>query len=370
VAAFARAHPRLIRFYQWVLWQTDRQAEAAQRRAAELGMPVGVYHDVALAVDRCGADMWAYRRFFVQGCRVGSPPDDFAPEGQDWSFPPPNLEAHREDGYRLFTESIRRNARHGGALRLDHVMRFFRLFCIPDELQARDGAYIRQTWEDFIRILALESQRGRFLVVGEDLGTVPPGMRETLERFRVYSYRLFYFERGPGGALLPPERYPLHALVSSTTHDLPTLAGFWAGRDLETRHACGLLEDPAMLLRQKEDRQRDKQRMLEALHQAGLLPKGVGPEAACWDELTGEIHNAIIGYLVSTPSQLMVLNQEDLTKEIDQQNVPGATWQYPNWRRKMRFTLEELESRAGARDFARMFRAWLEKTGRLSTPHP
>jgi 4-alpha-glucanotransferase len=106
--------------------------------------------------------------------------------------------------------------------------------------------------------------------------------------------------------------------------------------------------------------------MLEALRHAGLLPETVGAEAAAWDELTGEIHNAIIGYLVSTPSQLMVLNQEDLTKELDQQNVPGATWQYPNWRRKMRFTLAELEAGSQARDFAAMFRAWLERTGRLS----
>jgi 4-alpha-glucanotransferase len=366
--AFARVHSRRILFHKYVQWQIDLQLEAVERRARALGLPIGLYHDLALATDRCGADLWAYRGFFVPGCRVGSPPDDFAPEGQDWAFPPPNAAAHREDGYRLFVETIRKNARHGGALRIDHVMRFFRLFWIPDHLTAKDGTYVNDRWEDLIRILALESVRGRFLVVGEDLGTVPPALRDAMDRFGILSYKLFYFEKIEGQPR-PPSAYARQALVSSTTHDLPTLAGFWAARDIETRRNAGLLS-PELHARQLEDRAADKRAMLDALIREGFLPPDFPREAASWPELTGELHNAIIGWLVSTPSMLMLLNQEDLTKEIDQQNLPGTTWQYPNWKRKTRFTIEDLRCSPAVADFARMFRAWLERSGRLHSNAP
>lgn len=368
VAAFAESHARLVDFYRWVQFQIHRQLQAAQEFALALGMPVGLYHDLALATDRCGGDLWAYRPFFVSGCRVGSPPDDFAPEGQDWSFPPPLTEMHRQDGYRLFIETIRKNSRAGGALRIDHVMRFFRLFWIPDGMTAKEGTYVNEPWEELLRLLALESHRGRFLVVGEDLGTVPPLLRSGLERFGVFSYRLFYFERDEHGRPTAPDRYPHQALVSSTTHDLPTLAGYWAGRDIEVRRAAGQLSDDGLYERQQRERVADKARLLAALRSAGFLDAGFPEEACHWTELTGEVHNAVIGYLVSTRSALMVLNQEDLTKETEQQNLPGTTWQYPNWRRKMRFSVEELRQSSQARDFARMFHHWLVEAGRAWRP--
>ncbi len=219
VRRFAQEHFRLVLFYKYVQWQIDQQLEKVQRLALRLGMPAGLYHDLALATDRCGADLWAHRRFFIEGCRVGSPPDDFAPGGQDWSFPPPNSEAHREDGYRLFAETIRRNARHGGALRIDHVMRLWRLFWIPEGMPPSAGTYVHERWEDLVRILALESVRGRFLVVGEDLGTVPDGLREAMERFGMLSYRLFYFEKGRTGcrAAAPSTRARRSSLRRRTT---------------------------------------------------------------------------------------------------------------------------------------------------------
>jgi 4-alpha-glucanotransferase len=365
VTGFAREHRRLVLFHKYLQWQINLQLESAQARAVERGMPIGLYHDLALATDRCGGDLWAHSELFVSGCRVGSPPDDFAPEGQDWAFPPPNAEAHRADGYRVFVESIRKNSRDGGALRIDHVMRFFRLFWIPDGETAAHGTYVLERYKELLRILALESWRGKFLIVGEDLGTVPPELREAMERFRILSYRLFYFEKGEGGRIKAPEEYPLHALVSSTTHDLPTIAGFWAGRDIELRLETGMLT-PDQAAQQREARVRDKQAMVAALKKGGFLNQVYPDESARWTELTGELHNAVIGFLVSTPSQLMVLNHEDLTKELDQQNLPGTTWQYPNWRRKMRLTIEELQTSPQAADFARMFRNWLVRTGRLS----
>src|SRR4029453_9280218 len=147
-----------------LLWAREK------KHGKEEGLSIGLYHDLALATDRCGSDLWAHRSFFIAGCRVGSPPDDFAPKGQDWAFPPPNSDRHFETGYRLFADSIRNNCRHGGALRLDHVMRFFRLYWIPDGSDAAHGAYVRDRHEDLIRILALESVRRKVIVVGGGAG--------------------------------------------------------------------------------------------------------------------------------------------------------------------------------------------------------
>ena len=144
----------------------------------------------------------------MSGCRVGSPPDDFSPKGQDWGFPPPDREHHRSSGYRHYVATIRAAVRHGGALRIDHVMRLFRLYWIPDAVDASCGAYVGDNWEDLIRILALESVRSQFFVVGEDLGTVEPWVRDALGRFRILSYRLLYFERGEWGRFKRPNEYP------------------------------------------------------------------------------------------------------------------------------------------------------------------
>jgi len=368
VRGFARKHRGRIQFHKYVQWRLDEQLASAQRYATEKGLTIGLYHDLALATDSCGSDLWAHRPFFVTGCQVGSPPDGFSPKGQDWGFPPPNAERHREDGYRLFAESIRHNLRHGGVLRIDHVMRFFRLFWIPEGMNAADGTYVRANHEDLVRILALESVRNKVLLVGEDLGTVDPGIREILGRFGVLSYRLLYFERDHGGNLHMPDAYPRQALVSSTTHDLATLAGFWLSRDIQARHDAGLLGDEDGYRAQLAARAVEKQKMLDAFSRAGLLPEWFPRDAAEVPELTGELHNAAIGFLARTPSMLMLVNQEDLTKEIDQQNLPGSTWQYPNWRRKMRFSVEELRGSDEVQDFAAMFRHWLEQTGRQTHP--
>jgi 4-alpha-glucanotransferase len=365
-AAFAKKHWRKVLFHKYLQWQLDLQLASAHGHAQRKGMRMGLYHDLALATDRFGSDLWGHRDFYVAGCRVGAPPDSFSPKGQDWAFPPPNSERHFEDGYELFAESIRKNSRHGGALRIDHVMRFFRLYWIPDGAEATDGAYVQDRFEDLLRILALESVRGKFAVVGEDLGTVPDYIREILFRFGILSYRLLYFEQ-EGGRFRRPNEYPRQALVSVTTHDLATLAGFWLGRDIEARHSAGLLPEDAYR-RMLEDRAGEKQRILDVLHELRLLPDWAPRNAGDLPELTGEVHNAIVGFLCSTPSQLMVLNQEDLLKETEQMNLPGTTEQYPNWRRKMRCTVEELWTSPEIQAFTQMFRNWLEGTGRLSPP--
>lgn len=363
---FAKKHWRSVLFHKYIQWQVDLELRDVQAYAKEQKLPIGLYHDLALATDRCGSDLWAHREFYVNGCRVGSPPDSFAPNGQDWAFPPPNTLRHKENGYRLFADSIRKNCKHGGALRIDHVMRFFRLYWIPDGVDATRGTYVRDEWEDLIHILALESVRNQVVIVGEDLGTVEPAVREALNRFGILSYRLLYFEKTGSGDFKIPLEYPEKALVSVSTHDLPTLAGFWTARDVEARRSAGLL-DEASYREQMANREHEKQKMLDVFWKLNLLPEGYPRRASEIPQFTGELHYAAIGFLTSTPSELMVLNQEDLFKETDQQNLPGSTWQYPNWRHKMQVSLEELNTLKTARDCTAMFRSWIDRTARART---
>ncbi len=360
---FARKHWRSVLFHKYTQWQLDLQLAEAQQYALERGLSIGLYHDLALATDRFGSDLWAHRDFYISGCRVGAPPDSFSPKGQDWGFPPPNSDRHDADGYRLFAESIRKNCRHGGALRIDHVMRFFRLYWIPDGMDATAGTYVRDRFQALLSILALESVRNKVVVVGEDLGTVPDEARQVLHQFGILSYRLLYFEQ-ENGRFRAPSEYPRDALVSATTHDLPTLAGFWTGRDIDARRDAGLLPDETVYQNMRAERAREKQKLLDRLVELNFLPDWFPRDAAQVPELVGELHNAIVGFLASTPSKLMVLNQEDLLKQLEQQNLPGSTVEYPNWRRKMKCTIEELWTSEEIRDFALMFRTWMDRTGR------
>ncbi len=361
--AFVLQHPRTIEFYKYIQFVIEEQLADTQEFAKQCGMGIGLYHDLAVATDNCGSDVWAHRDFYVSGCRVGAPPDDFSPNGQDWAFPPPNTMAHRDDGYRLFRETIRKIIRHGGALRMDHVMRLFRLFWIPEGASAAQGTYVRDNASDLLRILALESVRHKSILIGEDLGTVTDEIRDTLARFRILSYRLFYFEKHHHDKSFKRSyEYPRQALVASTTHDLPTVTGFWTFRDIEARRAAGLADDTGYR-RQIEDRKREKQRMLDTLHAEHLLPHYYPRAAEDVPEIDGHLHNAIIGFLAQGPSMILLLNQEDFTKETEQQNLPGSTEQYPNWQRKMKVTVEDLSSPAWG-SYAAMFRDQLTRADR------
>ena len=353
VAEFQRKHARNIEFYCYVQWRIDSQAAAAQADVRAAGVNIGLYHDLPLATDRYGCELWGHREYYVSGCRVGSPPDDFSPKGQDWGFPPPNREQHRASGYRHYVATIRAAVRHGGALRIDHVMRLFRLYWIPDAVDASSGAYVGDNWEDLIRILALESVRNQFFVVGEDLGTVEPWVRDVLGRFRILSYRLLYFERGEWGRFKRAHEYPQQALVSTTTHDLATLAGFWNGTDIEARRFAGVLDD-AGYYNAKAGREHDKQLLIEALREARLLPDG---DFSQWSD---QVRDACLEYLAQSPAMLLAINHEDLTGEPLQQNLPGTTGQYPNWSRKMSKSPAEMAEAAATVSTRQL----LQRTGR------
>lgn len=342
VAAFRVTHRGRIRFHQYLQWTAAEQLGAVAARARALGMPVGLYHDLALGSDRNGSDAWAYQDVLALDADCGCPPDAFASQGQNWGLPPVNPARLRATGYRMFIEMLRRNLAYGGALRLDHVMGLFRLFWIPRDMPASAGAYVRYPVEDLLGILALESVRHGAVIVGEDLGTVPDGVRERLAAAGVLSYRVLYFERTDWGDWKLPETYPRQAVAVATTHDLPTLAGFWSGRDIDVRAGLGLYADDGAVQRAWEERYHHKRRIARALAAAGLLPSGLTEESAAAQPMTPELCRAVHLFLARTPSWAILANLEDLLGETEQTNVPGTVDAYPNWSRKLALPLERL----------------------------
>jgi len=295
---------------------------------------------------------------------VGAPPDDFALEGQNWGFQPPHGENYYKDGYSLFRKEISRNCQAGGALRIDHVMRFFRLFWIIAGQPAKKGTYVECSYHDLLNILALESERSKTLIIGEDLGTVPPQVRETLAHLQIFSYRLFYFERDEHGGFKDGQSYPQLALASIGTHDLPTLAGFWTGEDLSLRKSLSLFPSETQFQAARENRKQEKNKIVERLVLSGFLSEHLAGNPKTYTELTEDLHSAIIGFMLSTSAKLVLLSQEDLFKDTRQQNVPGTVSEYPNWSTKMRYSLEELLQNPEVEKCLRIFRQWLSHSGR------
>jgi 4-alpha-glucanotransferase len=363
VRKFRKENEEEILFWMYLQWQIDVQLKAIQEHAVKSGMIIGLYNDEALAVDRNGADFWAWQEFFHEGFKVGAPPDDFAPEGQDWGFPPPARDRLRSSGYELFLKKLQANCKHGGALRIDHVMQFYHLFWIPADGKPVDGLYVRDYESDLLNLVALESQKSRTLVVGEDLGTVPANFRERLMAKGIFSSRLLYFERDGDGNLLPGYVYPDGALVSVSTHDLPTLAGFWGGCDADLRMKIGLLDESSGR-KFREDRSRHKAKIVERLVQDGLLTDQAAQSARESRFPTEELHSAVLDFLFSTYSRLVLINQEDIFLDVRQQNLPGTTSENPNWVTKMLYSVEELRSNPEARRLATKFKASVERWGR------
>ena len=367
VAEFRRDHVDRILFHQYVQWQMEIQLQEVHLRARSLGACLGLYHDLALGSDPAGADSWAYRPYWVNGVTVGAPPDDFALQGQDWGFEPSRRDAHRENGYRLFLEEVRKNCFAGGALRIDHIMRFFRLFWIPPGKPPPAGAYVENFPADLVRILALASQQRKALIIGEDLGTVAPGMRETLQGYGILSYKVFYFEKDERGDFRGPESYPGLALATVSTHDLPTLAGFWQAEDIHVRKRVGMFPTEKEFQQALEKRRADKEKILQRLADSGFLKARKKPVPRAYPELTLNIQSAVIGFLMSSAAKLVVVSQEDLFRDTRQQNVPGTISEYPCWSMKMASTVEELREDRHVRECARMFRRWVIRTGRASS---
>lgn len=339
VRSFITANKENILFYQYVQWLIDRQHSKVSEVAKNGGMPIGLYHDLAIGSLRGSYDVWCNKSLYALNMDVGAPPDDFSPDGQNWGFPPLIPDRLRESGYDLFIRTIRQNMRYAGALRIDHALGIFRLFWIPRGMGPKDGAYVRYPYEDLLGIIALESMRNKTVVVAEDLGTIGENVRENLMRFKMLSYRLFYFERNyPNPDFLPPSQYPELALSTVTTHDLPTLYGYWIGRDIEERKRLGKYPDDLIYQRELIERKRDRSLIVEALKREGIVPY----DFEVPQEMTEELCLAIYKYLMKTQSMVVLVSLDDILGSIDQQNMPGVTEDYPNWRQKIGITIEEI----------------------------
>jgi (1->4)-alpha-D-glucan 1-alpha-D-glucosylmutase len=335
VAAFAAMHASRVHFHEYLQWQVDEQLAAAAARVSAAGARVGLYLDLAVSVDRGGSDAWSDPALYAPAS-VGAPPDDFAPQGQDWGLPPMRPDVLLAARYAPFVATLRANMAHAGALRIDHVMALARLFWIPPGGKPADGTYVRYPLDALLGIVALESRRNRCIVIGEDLGTVPDDVRAGLARYGILSYRLLPFEREGDGAFRPPARWPRDALAACATHDLPTLAGWWAGRDIEVRASLGLI-DAEERLRQAAQRAADRERLVAALVEAGYAPPGAAADAP----FDAALAIALQAYVASGAARIMVVQLEDAMGVVEQANLPGTVHEHPNWRRRLPGTLEE-----------------------------
>jgi 4-alpha-glucanotransferase len=352
---FRKTHKKEVLFYQYIQWLIDKQLKAVSDKTKELGMPVGLYHDLAVGSSGGGSDAWSYPDVFAFGVNAGAPPDAFNLNGQNWGFPPLIPEKLKESGYELFIQTIRKNLKYAGALRIDHALGLFRLFWIPEGMTPHEGTYVRYPYEDLLRIIALESVRNNVVIIAEDLGTIGSEVRETLLKFGMLSYRLFYFERDWNTfVFLPPEVYPEMALTAVTTHDLPTLYGYWTGRDIAVKHQLGIYPDDEAVQKDLSERQRDRQLMLDALRD--FLPEGFPQNAQAVPEMTPELCLSIHTYLARTPCKLVAVNLDDIMAVIDQQNMPGTIDTHPNWRQKAPLDLKDLFTNEQAKNIALMFK--------------
>jgi glycogen operon protein len=329
--AFAAKHSDRVEFHERLQFLADRQLAPAARRAPGLGL----CRDLAVGAAADGAEVWSAQHLWATAASIGAPPDAFAPQGQVWALPPPIPQAWRSAAYEPFAALLRANMRHAGALRIDHVMGLQRLFWVPEGAEGADGAYVDYPLHDLLGVLGLESARAGCMVIGEDLGTVPERLRETLSSARVYGYSVLPFERD-GDRFRPPEGFRRRALACATTHDLPPLAGWWEAVDLDERARLGLLA-AGELGAARSERSRDKRDLLMALQAEGLAT-GIDLE----DHFSDALAAAIYAYVAASASQLVAIQAEDLAGEAASQNVPGTDRERPNWRHRLTEPVEGL----------------------------
>ena len=350
VSRFAREHADRVAYHAWLQWLCERQLGAVQARARALGMPIGLYRDLAVGVASGGSETWANRALYALGARVGAPPDELNLHGQDWGLPPMIPAQLRAAGFGPFIELLRANMRHAGALRIDHVMGLMRLFWVPPGAAPVEGTYVHYPLAELAGIVALESRRNGCLVVGEDLGTVPDDVRAVMAERGMLSYRPFYFERGGNGEFRSPAELPRRALVALGTHDLPTVRGFWRAADIRLRVALGLFPDQALQDATARSRDQDRAALVRALAREGLLG-GSGDAAHGADALAREgdpddaLVAAIHAWLARTPAALLAFQLEDAFGQLEQVNLPGTNEStYPNWRRKLPVALQDWDA--------------------------
>jgi (1->4)-alpha-D-glucan 1-alpha-D-glucosylmutase len=343
VADWARAHARDIDFHVFLEWIASRQWQQVRARAAAAG--VQLYGDIALGADRGGSEVWAAQAEYALSISAGCPPDDFNLQGQDWGLPPLRPDRLLATGCAAFRSSLAANMARFDALRLDHVMSLMRLFWIPPGPGAAAGAYVDYPFEAMLATLRIESLRHGCMVIGEDLGTVPPAVREGLRAADVLSYRLLVFERDAPGHFRRPADYPGLSLASIGSHDLSPLQGWWQADDLAQRLRLGLL-DPGQHERFAWDRGEARKALLEALAECGLLPDGEAADAGRYAMLPAPLVDAVHAFLALAGSMWTMVNAEDVFDLVDATNLPGTTVEHPNWSRKLPLPVEDWSAHA------------------------
>lgn len=322
VAEFYRNNTDLVRFFMWLQWVTENQVSVAQSTAKDAGMALGVIQDLAVGVDIDGAEAWMLHDVFAKGVTVGAPPDPFNQTGQDWGQPPWRPDRLADLGYAPFRAVVAAALRHAGGVRVDHILGLFRLWWVPEGKTAKEGTYIRYDHEAMVGILALEAKRAQALVIGEDLGTVEPWVRDYLARRGILGTSVLWFEAGWSGEPLAAEHWREYCMASVTTHDLPPTAGYLAGDHVRLRHRLGLLTES--LDEELAAAAQEQSAWVNRLREVGLLG---------WDENDPQtIMIAMHAYLTRTPSKVLSVALTDAVGDRLTQNQPGTIDEYPNWR--------------------------------------
>lgn len=319
VAEFAQDHSPEIRFHRWLQWSVAQQRRGAQARAVDAGMRLGVIHDLAVGVHPTGADAWALRRSLARGVTVGAPPDIYNQRGQDWSQPPLRPDGLAGQGYRPFRDIVRATLRDAGGLRIDHVLGLFRLWWIPSGLSPKEGTYVRYDHEAMLGVLAIEATRAGAMVVGEDLGTVAPGVREVLSDRGILGTSVMWFEQDSSGPIAP-EDYRRLCMASVTTHDLPPTAGYANLVHVDIRDELGQLTGEV-----------DTERSVAA-KEIGAFSAAVSDRGLLQDVSAEGFVAALHGFVAATGSLLFAVSVSDLVCDRRPVNMPGTSDEYPNWR--------------------------------------
>jgi 4-alpha-glucanotransferase len=347
VAAFATERAERVDLHRYLQFELTEQLASCQAAARSAGMAIGLYGDLAVGDAPGSAEVWARPELYARTVSLGAPPDPFSSTGQSWGLLPVRPLAMQRDGYRHYQALLRQAFRNVGALRIDHVMGLERQFWVPSGATARDGAYVRFPLQDLLGVVTRESRGARALVIGEDLGLVPDGFRERMAERGLLRSQVLYFERDWAGEALPPDAYARGALVTTGTHDLAPLLGFLQARDLELLDRIGRFDDPAARERAFADRTRFRASLLGLFHRHGLLSDQ--PDLSPVD-----LVRAAYRLLARTPAQLVGIALDDLCLEEEALNVPAVSVPgAPNWSRRSRLRLEELDR---DEDIARLVR--------------
>jgi len=352
VSAFQLKHAKRIDYFAYLQWLAHRQLSDVASTSKQLGMPVGLYLDLAVGCDGSGVDVWSDKEVYVSGAAVGAPPDAMNTLGQDWGLTPINPVALQQQGYLPLIKALRSNMQYAGALRIDHILGLMRQYWVAPGMKADEGIYITFPFEDILRIIALESRRNDCIVIGEDLGTVPDGFSGIMAAAGLLSYKVLFFERWESGLFQRPELYPAQSMVTVSTHDLPTLTGWWTGRDLHWRQTLNLYPSEAMGQQERNDRIEDRNLLIAALDDLDVIDLENLPQKAP-ALMNTELSVAVQKYMAKAPSHIQLIPLEDSLEIVEQVNIPGTIDEHPNWRQKLPIMMEDFWQEHSVESIAR-----------------